>query len=184
VPSSKAKRQLIWSDVKAKLANFDRAGLVELVQDLYSASKDNRAFLHARFSLSGDTLGPYKAIIARWLWPDVIRNQDTSVARAKRAIADYSKAIGHPEGLAELVVFYCEQAAGFSNDIGLQDESYFNALVRMFARAVTAANALSSGQRDPLLGRLDQVRRVSHNFGYGVGDDMDEILSEYDIGKA
>jgi hypothetical protein len=35
-----------------------------------------------------------------------------------------------------------------------------------------------------LLRRLDQVRRVSHNFGYGVGDDMDEILSEYDIGKA
>jgi len=101
VPSSKAKRQLTWSDVKAKLADFDRPGLVELVQDLYAASKDNRAFLHARFSLSGDTLRPYKAIIARWLWPDVIRNQDTSVARAKRAIADYSKAIGHPEGLAE-----------------------------------------------------------------------------------
>ena len=89
----------MWSDVKAKLADFDRPGLVELVQDLYAASKDNRAFLHALFSLSGDTLRPYKAIIARWLWPDVIRNQDTSVARAKRAIADYSKAIGHPEGL-------------------------------------------------------------------------------------
>jgi hypothetical protein len=29
-----------WSDVKTKLAVFDRAGLLGLVQDLYAASKD------------------------------------------------------------------------------------------------------------------------------------------------
>jgi hypothetical protein len=36
-----------WTDVKDKLADFDRAGLIGLVQDLYAASKDNQAFLHA-----------------------------------------------------------------------------------------------------------------------------------------
>jgi hypothetical protein len=30
-------------------------------------------------------LKPYKAIIDRWLWPDVFKNQDTSVAKAKKA---------------------------------------------------------------------------------------------------
>lgn len=184
MPPIKPKRQVTWSDVKTRLTDFDRAGLMDLVQDLYAVSKDNQAFLHARFALGGDVLRPYKATLSRWLWPDVFKKQDTSVTRAKRAVSDYRKAIGHPERLAELMVFYCEQAAGFSNDVGLQDESYFDALVRMFARAVTAANALSSGQRDPLLRRLDQVRRVSHNFGYGVGDDMDEIFSEQGVGKA
>ena len=29
-----------WSDVKAKLADFDRAGLIGLVQDLYATSMD------------------------------------------------------------------------------------------------------------------------------------------------
>ena len=33
-----------WSDAKAKLAAFDRAGLLGLVQDLYAASKDNLDF--------------------------------------------------------------------------------------------------------------------------------------------
>ena len=33
-----------WSDVKAQLAGFDRAGLLGLVQDLYAASKDNKFF--------------------------------------------------------------------------------------------------------------------------------------------
>lgn len=45
-----------WSDVKTKLADFDRAGLLGLVQDLYAASKDNKAFLHARFGLGDDPL--------------------------------------------------------------------------------------------------------------------------------
>jgi hypothetical protein len=111
-----------WTDVKAKLSDFDRAGLIGLVQDLYVASKENQAFLHARFALGNDVLKPYKATIDRWLWPDVFKNQDISVAKAKKAISDYRKAIGQSEGLAELMVFYCERAAGFSNDIGLQDE--------------------------------------------------------------
>jgi hypothetical protein len=54
-----------WIDVKAKLADFDRAGLLTLVQDLYAASKDNQAFLHTRLHLGEDALKPYKATISR-----------------------------------------------------------------------------------------------------------------------
>lgn len=178
---SKRKAAPTWSDVKAKLTDFDRVGLIGLVQDLYAASKDNQAFLHARFALGDDVLKPYKNTIERWLWPDVFKNQDTSVAKAKKAIADYKKAVGHPDGLAELMIFYCEQAAGFSDDVGLQDEGYFEALVRMFEQALKAARVLPDSQRAVLHERLDTVRRISHNFGYGVGDDMDALLSEYGV---
>jgi len=163
------------------LAGFDRAGLLGLVQDLYAASKDNQAFLHARLRLCGDVLKPYKVTIDRWLWPDVFKHQDTSAAKAKKAISDYKKAIGHPEGLAELMVFFCERASGFSNDIGLQDEGYFNALVRMFEQALKTISTLPEAQHPPLWARLDTVRRLSHNFGYGVGDDMDQLLAEYEV---
>lgn len=168
-----------WSDVKTKLADFDRAGLIGLVQDLYAASKDNQAFLNARFALGGDVLKPYKATIDRWLWPDVFKNQDTSVAKAKKAISDYKKAISQPEGLAELMVFYCERAAGFSNDVGLQDEGYFDALVRMFGQALKTIDGLPQDCKPALMARLDAVRHISHNFGYGVGDDIDDLLAEF-----
>lgn len=168
-----------WSDVKGKLADLDRQGLIGLVQDLYAASKDNQAFLHARFALGDDVLKPYKTTIDRWLWPDVFKNQDTSVAKAKKAISDYRKAVGQPQGLAELMVFYCERAAGFSNDVGLQDEGYFDALVRMFGQALKAIDALPQDCRPALMARLDAVRRISHDFGYGVGDDMDDLLAEH-----
>ena len=168
-----------WSDVKTRLADFDRAGLIGLVQDLYAASKDNQAFLHARFALGDDVLKPYKATIDRWLWPDAFKNQDTSVSKAKKAISDYKKAVGQPEGLTELMVFYCERAAGFSDDVGLDDETYFDALVRMFAQALKGISTLPEDRRPALMARLDAVRRTSHNFGYGVGDDMDELFSEH-----
>jgi hypothetical protein len=168
-----------WSDVKTKLVDFDRTGLLGLLQDLYAANKDNQTFLHARLSLGDDVLKPYKLIIDRWLWPDVFKNQDTSVAKAKKAIADYKKAIGQAEGLAELMVFYCERAAGFSNDVGLQDEGYFDALIRMFEHALKTIASLADTQRQPLWDRLDNVHSICHNFGYGVDGDMDDLLAEY-----
>ena len=168
-----------WTDVKAKLASFDRLRLLGLIQDLYAAHKDNQAFLHTRFGLGADVLQLYKETLDRWLWPDVLRNQDTSVVKAKQAISSFKKAVGDPDGLAELMVFYCECASGFCNDVGYQDEAYFNALVRMFEQALKTVSQLSDSDRNPLIIRLDRVRIISHNFGYGVGDDMDSLLARH-----
>lgn len=125
--------------------------------------------MHARFTLGRDVLKPYKVTIDRWLWPDVFKNQDTSVAKAKKAISEYKKAIGQPQGLAELMVFYCERASGFSADIDYQDDDYFDALVRMFEQSLKMIATLPDAQRPALWGRLAQVRRTSDNFGYGDG---------------
>jgi hypothetical protein len=173
------KSQPTWSDVKAKLASLDRLALTGLLQDLYAASKDNQTFLHTRFGLGEDVLKPYKEMLDRWLWPDVLRNQNTSVAKAKQAISSYRKAIGEPGGLAELMVFYCECAVGFCSDICLDDEGYFNALVNMFEHALKVTRQLPADDRDALIVRLGCVRNTSDNFGYGVGDDMDSLLAKY-----
>jgi hypothetical protein len=168
-----------WIDVKTRLAGLDRTGLLGLVQDLYAASKDNRAFLHARLHLGEDVLEPYKATVDRWLWPDVFKNQDTSVVKAKQAISDYKKAAGTADGLAELMVFYCERASGFSCDVGLDDEAYLSALVRMFEQALKAVAVLPETQRAALWTRLQIVRDRSHDIGYCVGEDMDALLAEH-----
>jgi hypothetical protein len=168
-----------WTAVKAELASFDRLGLLGLIQDLYASHKDNQTFLHARFGLSGDALKPYKETLDRWLWPDVLRNQDTSVVKSKQAISSYRKAVDEPAGLAELMVFYCERAAGFCSDVAYQDDGYFDALVRMFDQALKVIAKVSASDRNALIARLDRVRIISHNFGYGVGDDMDSLLAKY-----
>lgn len=168
-----------WIDVKGHLSQFDRAGLVALVQDLYSASKENQAFLHARFNLGDDLLTPYKRTIERWICPDAFKYQTASVSKAKKAISDYRKAVGRPEGLAELMVFYCERAAEFCAGAGFEDDTFFVALVRMYEQALKSSVVLSHDERDRFLERLDAVCRVCNSFGYGVSDDMRVLFAEY-----
>jgi hypothetical protein len=168
-----------WVDAKAQLTDLNRAGWLSLLQDLYAASKDNQAFLHARLHLDGDVLEPYKATLDRWLWPDMFKNQDTSVAKAKKAIADYKKASGAADRPAELMVFYCERATGFSCDVGMDDETYLGAFVRIFEQAVKAVSSLPPAQQHPLWARLEVVRDRSRAIGYAVANNIAELFDEH-----
>lgn len=172
-----------WTDLKRQLADFDRPALLTLIQDLYAASKENQVFLHARFQLGDDILAPYKAVISRWVCPDVTRNQDISVAKAKKTISDYKKAIGRPEGLAELTVFYCESCVALLNYCGMEDEGYFDALVRMFEQALKAIVALEPQQQDAFIERLDRVCNASSKWGWGVDEAMEALITDYGFGE-
>jgi len=164
-----------WSDVRAALLDFDRAGLRGLVQDLYTASKDNQAFLHARLGLGHDQLRPFKASISRWICPDPMKGQPVSVSKAKKAIADYKKAIGHTNGMADLSIFYCEEAFGFLESCSIEDEGYFAALIRMYGRSLELVSRLPSTERSSYLDRLGRLRSRGRNIGWGVEEEINSL---------
>jgi hypothetical protein len=164
-----------WSDVRAALLDFDRAGLRGLVQDLYTASKDNQAFLHARLGLGADQLRPFKASISKWISPDLMKGQRISTSKAKKAIADYKKAIGRADGMAELSIFYCEEAFGFLESCGIEDESYFAALIRMYGRSIEFVSSLSPAERTTYIQRLDSLRSRGRNVGWAVEEEFNRV---------
>ena len=164
-----------WNDVKTALLDFDRAGLRGLVQDLYTASKDNQAFLHARLGLGDDQLQPFKTSISRWIAPDLMKGQSISVSKAKKAIADYKKAIGRPEGLAELSIFYCEEAIGFLESCSMDDEKYFAALIRMYGRSLEILSSLPLAQRSTYLERLGRLRSRGRSVGWVVEEEFNSL---------
>jgi hypothetical protein len=165
-----------WSDVKTALLDFDRAGLRGLVQDLYTASKDNQAFLHARLGLGHDQLQPFKASISKWISPDLMKGQPVSVSKARKAIADYKKAIGRADGMAELSIFYCEEALGFLESCSIEDESYFAALIRMYGRSIEFVSRLPSAERTTssvstslgYAGRTSAGRSTKNSIAFGT----------------
>jgi hypothetical protein len=170
-----------WINVKAALLTFDRAGLLGLVQDLYAASKDNQAFLHARLGLGPDQLGPHKATISRGINPDLTRNQPVSVAKAKKAISDYNKAIGRPDELAELSIFYCEEALSFIESCSWDDERYFVALIRMYDQSIKFVLKLPPAKRATYLERLDKLRSRARPVGWGVEDELNSLWYAADL---
>jgi hypothetical protein len=172
-----------WIDVKAALQDFDRAGLLGLLQDLYAGSKDNQAFLHARLSLGRDQLKPYKTAISNWICPDLTRNKPVSVSKAKRTIADYKKAIGQPEGLIELSIFYCEEAFSFLESYGMEDKSYFLALIRMYDQALRLVSNLPPDVRTGYTDRLDKLRSRGRHVGWGVEDELNSLWYSAELGE-
>jgi hypothetical protein len=169
------KAQPTWSDVKTAVQTFDRAGLQGLVQDLYALSKDNQTFLHTRLSLGTDQLKPYKATISRWINPDMMRNQPISVSKSKKAIADYKKAIGHPAGLAELSIFYCEEALEFLGSCGMEDDGYYLALIRMYDQATNFVLSLPTVEWSAYIDRLDKLRLLASHVGWGLQEEFEDI---------
>jgi hypothetical protein len=164
-----------WGEVKTALVDFDRAGLRGLVQDLYTASKDNQAFLHARLGLGHDQLRPFKASISKWISPDLVKGQPISVSKAKKAIADYKKAVGRPDGMAELSIFYCEEAFGFLESCSIEDESYFAALIRMYGRSIEFVSKLPPPERTTYVERLDKLRSRGRNAGWEVEEEFNSL---------
>ena len=96
-----------------------------------------------------------------------MKNQLISISKAKKAIADYKKAIGRPEGMAELSIFYCEEAFSFLESCSMEDESYFAALIRMYGRSLEFVSSLPPAERTTYLERLDKLRSRGRNVGWG-----------------
>jgi hypothetical protein len=104
-----------------------------------------------------------------------MKNQPVSVSKAKKAIADYKKAIGRPEGLADLSIFFCEEALGFLESCSMEDESYFVALIRMYGRSLEFVSSLPPAERTTYLQRLDKLRSRGRNVGWGVEEELNSL---------
>ena len=104
-----------------------------------------------------------------------MKNQPISISKAKKAIADYKKAIGRPDGMAELSIFYCEEAFGFLESCSMEDESYFAALIHMYGRSHEFVSSLPPAERTTYLERLDKLRSRGRNVGWGVEEELNSL---------
>lgn len=177
--TKRPKSKVTWSDVKSKLADFDRAGLQQLVANLYVFHKDNQTFLHARFGLGENPFEAYKQRIQAALAPDISRkrNANISVAAAKKAISEYNKAVGDPLGILELRLFWCETAVKFSMDYGYGDVGYLDALALQYSEACIVLSALDEPLLEDTIERLTNIRDDAQ-MGYGIWDYMADTLGK------
>ncbi len=168
--ATKKSRKPTWSDVKSLVVNLDRKQLLTLVADLYRFSKENQAFFHARFGVGDDPLAPYKNTIDQCMYPDVYSNQSIQISKAKRAISDYSKAVGDPLGETELMVFFVECGNSFTVNFGDIDGGFYDALNRMYQRAIKNVQSLPETHQRGFQDRLRDIMTSSSDIGWGYHD--------------
>lgn len=166
-----------WSTVKSAASSLSQKELLGLVGELYRLSSQNKAFLHARFADRDVAMEEFKAIVAECLNPDVSRNRPLQVAKAKKAVADFCKAVTDPDANADLMVFFIEQGNAFTLEYGDIDAGFYSALVTMARRAAEVICSLPVDLQAPFMKRLGEVVRSSSGIGWGYHDDLADICA-------
>jgi hypothetical protein len=137
-----------WSAVKTVVGKLSQEELLGLVADLYRLSKPNQAFLHARYADAETAMEDCKKIISDCLYPDMQRDRPLQVAKARKAVADFCKAVAEPTRHAELMVFFLEQGNAFTVEYGDIDAGFYDALLVMASRAVHAICVLPKEKQE------------------------------------
>lgn len=164
-----------WNDVKRAISDIDYKEQVKLIRDLYRLSNTNKDFMHARFEIGDDPLSPYRDIIEDSLYPDVMYDKPIRISRAKRAVSEYSKAVGDALGEVELMVLFVECGNRFTVDFGDIDEDFYDSLLRMYARAINKILRLPKERQAEFRDRLREIVDSSSGIGWGYHDGLYDL---------
>jgi hypothetical protein len=152
--------------------------LVRLIGELYRLSRENQRFLEARLGGGPEQLSGYQQLVADCLWPDPMRKgAKLRIVEAKRAISQYERATGDPEGTAELMLTFVEQGTGFAADLGYGDEDFFASLEGMLSRALEGLQRCTERFRLSMRPRLIRLSELARNIGWGYGDFVNDAIA-------
>ncbi len=165
-----------WSDIKKSITDLDYSQLVALIKDLFNFSEGNRTFLKTRFSPGGDPLKTYKTIIRDNMYPDFRKNQDFSIADAKKAISDYSRAAGDPIDKIELMVYFTECGNKSAVELGDLYEQFYDSICSVYRQVIKKIVLLPEPLKSDYKKRLKFLVTSSEGMGWGYHDELGDIF--------
>lgn len=177
IMSDEKKRKANWAAVKTALAALDRDAVLGLVRDLYKLSETNKDLLHARLRLGDDPIEKYKRVIDQCMYPNADRGHPIQIAKAKKAIAEYRRAVGDVRGQVDLMLYFVERGNQFTMDYGDIDGPFYDSLVSMYEQAAEAVLDLPRGEREPFQKRLYDLLDASDGTGYGYHDALCDVYA-------
>ncbi|MDD2230094.1 MAG: hypothetical protein PHY48_11845, partial [Candidatus Cloacimonetes bacterium] len=97
---------------------------------------------------------------------------------ARQAVNDYKKATGDLEGVAELMVFYCEECADSIKSVGVWEE-YAAGTINIWFDTLKRIQDLPRPQYDQLWERLATAQRLMGHAPWGVTDYIDHYMYQF-----
>jgi hypothetical protein len=181
--SNKMKKDtdLKWFDLNKFLLKADKKELINVIQDLYRNSKDNRRYLLARFIDREETpiiLEEYREIIKNEFFP----KKGYGALRysvAEKAIKDYSEASRDFTGKMELMLTYVENGVEYTNEYGDIDEEFYDKIYEMLEQFCVLLKTPEGQLIYPFFReRLFKIRDDSEEIAWGFGDAVDILISK------
>ena len=175
----KTKPTRSWKDIRAVLNKAGHKDLLNLVGDLYALRTENQDFLHARFLKDASTLVPYRETIEHYISPAEPWKNPVKISLARKAISDYRKAVGDPEGLAELMLYYVECGVSFTLEFGDIDKAFYYSVVSVFSDGMKMLSRCDQDVIDKLLPRFEGAVHSTADIGWGFYDSLRDTFEVY-----
>ena len=121
-------------------------------------------------------MDPYREIIEHNISPAEPWKHPVRLSLARKAISDYRKAVGDPEGLAELMLFYVECGIRFTEEFGDIDEAFYSSMVSVFFDGMKMLNRCDKDVIGKLLPRFEAVVHSTADMGWGLYDGFRDIF--------
>jgi hypothetical protein len=126
-----------------------------------------------------DVLRPYKETIARYASPAEPWKNPVKPSLARKAIADYRKAVGDPENLTELMLFYVECGVGHILDWDDYDDAMQNSIVRVFTDGMEMLDRCEKDVAGKLLSRFEAVVQSTADMNWGFYEALRDAFEMY-----
>lgn len=118
-------------------------------------------------------LEPYKKSIRQEFFP-TRGIGDARLSVAKKPISEYRKVAPNSRGLVDLMLCYVECGVDYTLEYGDLYESFYMSMETMFENALKLAQEISV--LDEIRPRAEIIRKRTHDFGWGFGDQIDELF--------
>lgn len=173
--------ELKWSDLKKSLQRVDKKELLNVIQELYKYSEDNRRYLLARFIDKEEiqkVLEEYRNIIVNEFFPKKGYGE-LQYSVAEKAIKEYSEASGDFVGKMELMLTYVENGVEYTNEYGDIDEEFYDKINDMLEQFCALLKTPEGQSLYPhFRERLLKVRDDSKGIAWGFGDAVNILITK------
>ncbi len=160
------------SALKLLLNSMSKGDIIKMVLELYSARKEAKEYLD--FYVEPDEKGKleeYKRIIKEEFYPKKeTREPKTRFSVCRKAISDFKKLKPSEELIAELMVFYMENACQFTYDYGDMWEQYYISVESNFEKTLLYIDKYNLW--DKFESRIKMCLRWASPCGWGFPDSL------------
>ena len=164
------------ADLRKYLKTLDKNQIIELVSDLYKKQKTVKEYFDFFINPNEKELfEKYKEKIDLAFFPK--RGFIQNLSQAKKAISEFKKFEPSPELVADLMLFYVETGVRQVTEYGDERESFYTSMEKTYFNALTLM--YKENLLEKFSGRAAKVVSETENLGWGFGDMIGDIHSEF-----
>ena len=156
--------------------SMDKSEIIKMVLELYSARKEAKEYLDFYAEPNeGQKLEEYKHIIREEFYPSRNREPKTRFSVCRKALSDFKKLKPSEDSVAELMVFYMENACQFTYDYGDMWEQFYDSVESNFDKTLRPCgwgfpDALND-MYEEMKAQNEELRKKYRNFKMPINAD-------------